>query len=68
MKKISQIIYFIKSFSSRVYSGFDIRILFFFGGLSITGYGIYLNFSLGTSLIFVGTVLMVVGWILGDSK
>lgn len=49
---------------SAVWAAFDIRPVFFFGGLAATGYGLYLQFSLGVSLIFVGLVLMAVGWLM----
>ena len=44
------------------------RPVFFLGGLSAVSYGLYLNFSLGTALIFAGAVFMAVGYLMEGRK
>lgn len=51
-----------------IYARFDIKPVFFLGGLATCGYGLYLRFSLGTSLIFVGGTLMLIGYLMGDKR
>ena len=53
---------------SAMWKWFDIRPIFFFGGLSITGYGLFLWFAAGPALVFVGIVLMVVGYLMRGGK
>jgi hypothetical protein len=53
---------------SAIWQAFDIKPTFFLGGLGAVGYGLYLNFSLGTSLIFVGGVFMTVGYLMGGKS
>lgn len=53
---------------SAVWRVFDIKPVFFLCGIGTVGYGIYLNFSLGTALIFVGSVFMAVGYFMEARK
>jgi len=46
---------------------FDIRILFFFGGLGLLGYGLFLYLP-WVSFSVCGLILMTVGWLMGDPK
>lgn len=53
---------------SAAWKAFDIKPVFFLSGITATGYGLYLNFSLGTALIFVGIVFMTVGYLMEAKK
>jgi hypothetical protein len=46
---------------------FDIRPVFFFGGLILLGYGLFLYLP-WVSFAVCGVILMVVGWLMGDKK
>lgn len=50
------------------FGAFDIRPIFFLGGTGAVGYGLYLNYSLGTALIFVGLVFMTIGYLMGAKR
>jgi hypothetical protein len=46
---------------------FDIRIVFFLGGLISLGYGLFL-FKPWIAFTVVGLILMVVGWLMEDKE
>jgi len=47
-------------------SWFDIRDFFLFGGLSMLGYGLYLQWGEWLALIVCGVLLMVIGYLMRD--
>lgn len=52
------------SFSvSTMWNAFDIRVVFFFGGLILLGYGLFLYLP-WVSFSVCGVILMVVGWLM----
>ena len=52
---------------SAIWDAFDIRIVFFFGGLSLLGYGLFLYLP-WVSYSVCGVILMAVGWLMGGAK
>lgn len=48
---------------SALWVAFDVRIVFFFGGLGLLGYGLYL-YQPRISYCVVGALLMVLGYVL----
>ena len=52
---------------SAIWDAFDIRIVLFFGGLSLLGYGLFL-YQPWVSFSVCGVILMAVGWLMGGAK
>jgi hypothetical protein len=52
---------------SAIWEAFDIRIVFFFGGLSLMTYGLFLYLP-WVSFSVCGVILMAVGWLMGDKR
>jgi hypothetical protein len=52
---------------SKIWEAFDIRVVFFFGGLSLLGYGLFLYLP-WVSFSVCGVILMAVGWLMGDKR
>jgi hypothetical protein len=53
---------------SKIWAAFDIRPVFFFGGLSMLGYGLFLYLP-WVSLSVCGVIFMAVGYLMrGDNK
>lgn len=52
---------------SKIWEGFDIRPFFFFGGLILMGYGLFLYLP-WVSFSVCGLILMVIGWVMGDKR
>ena len=44
----------------------DIRDVFFFGGLAMLGYGLYLRFGLWLAFMVCGVLLMATGYLIKD--
>ena len=52
---------------SAMWASFDIRPVFFFGGLILLGYGLYLYLP-WLSYSICGVILMVVGWLMEGKR
>ena len=52
---------------SKIWEAFDIRPVFFFSGLILLGYGLFLYLP-WVSFSVCGLILMVIGWVMGDKK
>jgi hypothetical protein len=52
---------------SKIWKAFDIRIVFFFGGLSLITYGLFLYLP-WVSFSVCGLILMVVGWLMEGKR
>jgi len=52
---------FITSLVKAVWTAFDIRDVFVFGGLSMLGYGLYLQYGKWLSFSVCGAILMLLG-------
>ncbi len=50
-----------------VAAALDVRLFLFFGGLLMLGYGLYLVYP-WLSFTVSGSILMLVGWLMEDSK
>jgi hypothetical protein len=52
---------------SAIWEAFDIRVVLFFGGLILLGYGLFLYLP-WVSFSVCGVILMAVGWLMGDKR
>ena len=52
---------------SKIWEAFDIRPVFFFGGLVLLWHGLFLYLP-WVSFSVCGVILMAVGWLMGDKR
>lgn len=52
---------------SAMWLAFDIRLVFFFGGLILLGYGLFLYLP-WVSFSVCGVILMATGWLMGGNR
>ncbi len=52
---------------STMWDTFEIRIVFFFGGLILLGYGLFLYLP-WLSYSICGVILMAIGWLMGGKR
>ncbi len=52
---------------STMWDTFEIRIVFFFGGLILLGYGLFLYLP-WLSYSMCGVILMAIGWLMGGKR
>ena len=64
---VGRLVKFLSFAASTMWDIFDIRIVFFFGGLSLLGYGLFLYLP-WVSYSVCGVILMAVGWLMGGAK
>lgn len=53
--------------ASTMWLAFDIRLVFFFGGLILLGYGLFLYLP-WVSFSVCGVILMATGWLMGGKR
>jgi len=67
INKLNSLVLFLSSLVGKFKLAFDIRIVFFLGGLISLGYGLFL-FKPWIAFTVVGLILMVVGWLMEDKE
>jgi len=65
--KVGRLFNFLTFAASTMWDTFDIRIVLFFGGLILLGYGLYL-YQPWLSYSTCGVILMATGWLMGGKR
>jgi len=64
---VGRLIAFLIAHISAMWAAFDIRIVLFFGGLIMLGYGLFL-YQPWLSYSTCGVILMATGWLMGGKR
>lgn len=65
--KVGRLLTFLSFAASTMWDAFDIRIVLFFGGLIMLGYGLFLYLP-WVSFSVCGIILMATGWLMGGKQ
>lgn len=64
---VGRLLTFLSFAASTMWDTFDIRIVLFFGGLIMLGYGLFLYLP-WVSFSVCGVILMATGWLMGGKR
>lgn len=64
---VGRLVTFLSFAVSTMWDAFDVRIVFFFGGLGLLFYGLFLYLP-WVSFSVCGVILMATGWLMGGKR
>ena len=67
LSPVGRLVKFLIFSVSAMWLAFDIRLVFFFGGLILLGYGLFLYLP-WVSFSVCGVILMATGWLMGGKR